>query len=484
MSIFKISHHEISGFAKDQKIPYYVVFISFSLWLVFLILLAFRQLDINGIESTDSYFYLKLAESSFKKQAYTHKVYSPGYSWIISLLLNFGFDLELAGRIVSILFSFLSVIVAFLSMRIFFGDSVAFFGTLSFMFIPQYIYYSVSTLPYTTATFFFWIVFYLSFSSKKNILLSFLSGLLCGYGYVVRPENILGLFLHFVLTRSFISFLFLLLGFFVSSLPYHVLSMQENNIPSILSKFISYYVVPGVQLAPQEALEKAEQISRTAFEFKHYINHLFSNLHLSHKYAIPNLISPISLVFWGLGLGAVLSYWKVLKDGMKPFFWLFIVWVLPIFLVVIVADYMFVQTLITFGAICGNSLRLFNLRKIIFIIIPLISLNAFWAARPFYSDDGKKIYKIAGYWIKQNIGPHKTIFENSPFSSFYADGIWTVFSKNAEIIVITSVDFVYPRNQHLVGLFLSDGNDEFELVQKIKYKNIIAKIFRAKMKKE
>lgn len=468
-------------FESEQKISNYVIAIFFILWFSFLLILAFRQSYINGIESTDSYFYLKLAESSFMGDSYTHRIYSPGYSWIVSLLLNFGIDLEMSGRFVSILFSLLSVFISFLSLRKFFGDASAFFGTLSIMSIPQYIYYSVSTLPYTTATFFFWSVFYLSFFSR-NLFLALLAGLICGYGYVVRPEIILAIPLYIIISRNFKSFILLLLGFFLSSLPYHIVSIQEGNLPSILSKFVSYRI-SGVGVSLQEILEKSEYVSEKAFELKSYIRYFISNIHLSHKYAIPNLISPVSIILFGLGLGAVLRYWGLLRHGMKPFFLLLLVWILPLFSLVIVADYMFVQILITFGAVCGNALRLLDFRKISLILFFSVLLNTFWASRPFYSDDGKKIYKIAGDWIKQNIGSKKIIFENSPFTSFYADGVWTPSPKNSDLVVITSIDFTYPRNLPLIQLFLSEQSEDFELIQKIQYRSVVAKIFKSKINK-
>ncbi|MCS7213901.1 MAG: hypothetical protein NZ927_06780 [Candidatus Calescibacterium sp.] len=460
----------------QYRIPILLIILSFIIWISFLVALALKQKDINGIESTDSYFYLKLAENTYEGKNYTHKVYSPGYSWIVSVLLYFGVDLELAGRIVSATFSILSLIFAFLSFRTI-GNDVAFFGSLSIAFLPQYIYYSTSTLPYSTATFFLWSVFYIAIVSRKSrIILPTIAGLLCGYGYIVRPENILGAILFLLITRNIISFLFFVAGFFLSSLPYHILSAQEGNLPSIISKFI-LYKVPGVGISTQDIEEQTEKIAEQAFSIKNHIRYFLSNIHLSHKYAIPNLVAPISLIIFGIGLGEILRNWRELKNKISPFLFFFLVWIIPIFSLIIVADYILIPILITFGAVCGNFFKHIGRLKTFFLVFIMLSLNIFWSARPFYSDDGRKIYKIAGEWIRQNLGENKTIFENTPITSFYANGIWTISPAKSEVCVLTSSDYFSPRTRSLIPLFISEENEDFKLAQKLKYKNIEAKIF-------
>lgn len=461
---------------------YYILYtLSITFWSLYLLILALKQTSVNGIESTDSYFYLKLAERTYEGVAFTDRIYSPGYSWIVSLLLRFGLDLEIAGRMVSILFSVLSIVVAFLIIRMYFGDLVAFFGCVLIGTIPQYIYYSISTLPYTTASFFLWSVSYLALVSRgRSLIIPLLAGLLGGYGYITRPENITTALVFFFLSRSILGSILFLLGFIVSSTPYHIISLYEGNMPSIISKYISYKA-PYVGIAESDVVKGAKDIFRVLFSFKDYIRTLVSNIHLSHKYAIPNLISPLSLLMFGLGLGMLLKNWSDMRDKLKPFLYIFVLWMIPIFVLVIVADYMFVPVLLVFGAVSGNFFKTFNKnRTAVLFLLFVISLNLFWSARPFYSDDGRRIYRITGQWIKENLGEKLVIFEPHPFASFYADGVWTVSPKKAKVCVLTSLDYTSPRVREMLQIFLSDGDDRFHLVKKLRYGHIEAKVFVSK----
>lgn len=460
---------------EEIRIPSYIKLLAFSLFAVYLFVLALRQSDINGIESTDSYFYLKIAQTSWEGISYTHRIYSPGYSWIISLFLNFFEDVELAGRFVSVIFSILSLVVAFLFIKRYFDDATAFFGTLSIAFIPKYIYYSVSTLPYTTSVFFLWFPLYMVYVGSRGFLFSFLAGILAGYGYIVRPENILSLLIFAFLSKDIRKILFFVSGFFISTLPYHIISIQEGNVPSILSKFIAYKV-PQVGVVPEKVAEKSNVIVGKLLSFKEHIRYFLSNFHLAHKYSIPYLISSSLLVLFGIGLGAVIMNWNENKEKIKPFIIIFLLWIFPIFALVIVADYMFVPVLITFGAISGNFHRLVNRGKYV-LFLAICFLNLFWASRPFYSDDGRKIYRITGRWVAENLGKNRFIFEPFPFATFYADGIWLTSPEKADIIILSSADIFSGRGKNMVMLFLSESDQNYKLVKKFNYRGVISKVF-------
>jgi hypothetical protein len=478
----------------------FILIIFFTSWLGFTILISVKKFSDDAIESTDSYFYLKIAEKSAVGEKFTHPVYSPGYSWFVSILYKTGLDVELAGRITSSIFGFGTLVLTYLfSKEIFLlnlpryeSHILGFLSSSLLSFAPKFVWASSSTLPYTTSTFFFILSCFLSFITRKKIqenkisflAISFLSGAAGGIGYVVRPEIILSLFISAIFTRNFYAILLSLLGFFVSSLPYHILSFNEGNLPSIISKLLLY---KGEKIkTTSEGVKIKIENSGKIFSPKGYLKTFVSNIHLFHKYALPGLLTSSYIFVFGMGFLHIVKHWEKLKDIGKTIFIILTVWFLFNFIIAIVADYFFIPIL---PQICMISslifIELYKNKKAIWLILFFVfSLNIFYSLRPFYKDEGRKLYKIAGKWIAEKETESKIIFEPFPFATFYSGKEWTTTPEKADIWVISSLDHTSARGKPELIILPQDKIRDLgfaEPITEIKYKNNILRVFKPKL---
>ena len=496
-------------------------FLSVYALLVFFVLL--KHHDINGIESTDCYFYLFIAKSGAEGGKLTHPVYSPGYSWIIIPVYKLLGDLELAGRVVSFIFGVMSVFVFFVLMRWFFGDTHALLSSAFLALNPDFVSAEISTLPYSTAFFFFWTSVLFSVWAKDGkvspIFLSFISGVLCGFGYVVRPEIALFIIAHALITRSVMKTISFLLGFFVSSLPYHIITFQEGYLPSFISKFLGYrlpeYSAGEVkEFVEKVAGDKGESMIfiKKLFEIKKYVKTFVSNIHLSHKYGIPNLITASQIFVAGMGFAyLVLWLWssknreesdgkyeerrKKVVEGLSILICAFVSYSVPVFFLVIIADYIllpvFLPLFSTFAGflsiVIGNGYVLVrrNMRYVkmvsVLAFLFMASLNIFYFMRPFYKDEGRKLFKIAGEWIRENLGTGLVIYEPFPFTTFYAGGIWTLNIQRAEIGVFSPINTRTARDV-IYSTLPPEKIEYMELITQISYKGRFLRVFKLKNK--
>jgi hypothetical protein len=469
----------------------------FTIWTLYVLALLIRQNEIYGIETTDSYFYLKIAENSAFRGKFTHPVYSPGYPYFISAMLHLGIETELAGRIISFIFGAGIIILIFIFLKIILvsqnrknheGEVVALFSSVFLATNPKFVWACYSTLPYTTSTFFMWISILLSLiinqserkniSSKKMFLLSALSGFFSGISYVIRPEMLITFFIFIAITRKPKLIIPFILGFTISSLPYHITSYKEGNLPSFLSKLILYRggsLSEGISIS-QDNIEKI-------LTLQGYIKNFIFNFHLSHKYAIPGILTASELIIIGLGISKIL---KESKESAKLSLLIVIIWCLFTFPIAISADYFYIPVLPSISLFGGYGLyQLWDSKnkyaKLGFMAF-FIALNTAVFSQPLYKDEGRKIYKIAGKWIKENFGSESIlIFEPFPFATFYAGGEWTTSPSKAKIWVISSLDYLSSRGKPELMILDMAKIKELsfaEPITEIKYKSIRLRIFK------
>jgi hypothetical protein len=99
--------------------------------------------------------------------------------------------------------------------------------------------------------------------------------------------------------------------------------------------------------------------------------------------------------------------------------------------------------------------------------------------RPFYNDEGRKVFKIAGKWIKENLGEGLVIYEPFPFTTFYAGGIWTMNMSRADIGVFSPINVRNPQDV-LYHALPPEKIEYGELITEISYKGKFVRIFRFK----
>lgn len=469
----------------------------FTIWSLYVVALLIRQNEIYGIETTDSYFYLKIAENSAFKNKFTHPVYSPGYSYFISALIYLGIETELAGRIISFIFGAGIVILTFIFPYLLVAqnrknhemESVALFSSIFLATNPKFVWACYSTLPYTTSTFFMWLSITLSLilmknrgkniSSKKDFLISITCGFLGGISYVVRPEMLIIIFIFLAITKKPKLIFPFLIGYIISSLPYHIISYIEGNPPSFLSKLILY---KGGSLKESSSISHKDKIEKI-LSLQGYIKNFIFNFHLSHKYAIPGIITASELIFIGMGINKIL---KESKESAKLSLLIIIIWCLFTFPIAISADYFYIPVLPSISIFGGYGLLQLwdskNKYAKLAILAFFIALNTAIFSQPLYKDEGRKIYKIAGKWIKENFGSENIlIFEPFPFATFYAGGEWTTSPSKAKIWVISSLDYLSSRGKP--ELMILDMTKIKELsfaepITEINYRGIRLRIFK------
>ncbi len=498
---------------KMKKLINVITFI----WLLILIPLLLKHHKVNGIESTDSYFYLKIAEETLEGK-FTDPVYSPGYPWLIAPLTTIISDVEIAGRIISLIFGALTLIVSGMFLielqRIEIKKNgsenkiyVPIFATLFTAFNPKFIISSISTLPYTTATFFLWATLYLSVRKGKieqnrrsnDIFTSTLAGIMCGAGYIVRPENILAIPMFILIARKIKDVILpLMVGFLIITTPYHIITLREGNLPSIITKFIRYKM-PEMEKVAKEVIVKTKEtdketrgkfikdVIKNLSDIKNYVKQFLSNIHLTHKYVIPNLITSSWLIILGMGIPAFIRRTKIYIASIIS---IIVIWLLPLFPLITLADYMLLPILPALGAVAGHFHLSFEknterepenpyIKKLPHVfIISAVALNLFYSMRPFYKDEGRRIYKIAGQWIRENLGEEQKIFEPSPFATFYAKGIWYIRPDNANILVESSFDFISGRAIPELIILPPEKIEYAKMLTEIRYKGKMIRIFK------
>ena len=201
----------------------------------------------------DGVFYARLGQNlvsgNFKEGLSTY--WSPLYPLLIGLSSLVFPDLEFAGRFVSVLAGALLVIPVYLLIRSYYGRDAATVGALLIVFYPELIYYSTLVLTESTYTLLFVagiLTGRVALSSGKGKLF-FLTGMIFGACYLVRPEAIGFIVLLVIITLSLIFFhdriryrkillnvLTLSFGFILLSLPYLLFLQQETGRWTISEK--------------------------------------------------------------------------------------------------------------------------------------------------------------------------------------------------------------------------------------------------------
>ena len=165
----------------------------FSLTGIAFVLRLYLVLTAKGIDP-DGTVYLMVAKDLVERNYYKafSNVVPPFYPFLTAFLYPITGDLELAGRIVSLILGTLTILpVYFLGKRLF-GESIATFSSVLAVFQPYLAQFSGSVLTESTYTFLIaWGVLagLKGFDSKSKGLM-FLLGLLLGLAYLTRPEGI------------------------------------------------------------------------------------------------------------------------------------------------------------------------------------------------------------------------------------------------------------------------------------------------------
>lgn len=169
---------------------YFFATIAAGCILRFLALLNNPAIEMDGIQ------YAAIAEafSAGRLGEALGNVFPPGYPLLIALIHSVVPDLELAGRLVSLIFGTLLIWLSFsLGRRIMKDDTKALWLSFMVAFHPYLVRYSGEALSESLATFLFTLTlfsFYIAWD-KKSRLFAALSGFCLVLAYLTRPEYLI-----------------------------------------------------------------------------------------------------------------------------------------------------------------------------------------------------------------------------------------------------------------------------------------------------
>lgn len=180
--------------------------------------------------------------------------WSPLYTFLIAIFSLFFNDVEFAGRFVSLIAGTLLVIPAYFLIRDFFGRVPAYLGTILVIFHPMLVRSSMWVMTESLYTLFFTTIVLIGWHTLRRgrKRLFFITGLLFGAAYLIKPEVIafVGLFFFLTLVAKFFrpnltyrllfsGFALLLFGLSLFLVPYVFLIHNKTGDWTISQKFLN-----------------------------------------------------------------------------------------------------------------------------------------------------------------------------------------------------------------------------------------------------
>lgn len=235
---------------------------------LFAFVIRFFLIPSENVISWDGSYYASLGKKiiSGDLSGGISAYWSPLYSFLIGVTSLLFDDLEFAGRFVSLVAGTALIVPVYFLIRDFYGRRSAYLGTILVIVHPMFIRSSfwvmtesLYTLIFTTAVLTGFYALY-----RLKTLNFFITGLLFGLGYLVKPETIGFVGLFFLLTvatkffrrnlhfRSLIrGYIFLLLGFAIFLLPYVAFLHQKTGYWTISKKLTNN--ITSVSLANDDS---------------------------------------------------------------------------------------------------------------------------------------------------------------------------------------------------------------------------------------
>lgn len=408
---------------------------------------------------------------------------SPLYPFFIGIFHLFIENIELAGRLVSVLFGTLLIVpVYFLSKRIY-NKKIAIISSSLVVFYFILIQYSIEVLSESIYTFlitFGVLIGYIALVEQKNILY-LLAGITFGLCYLARAEGIGYIFILILMMgifwlinqkrepkrKLFICSILLILGLFIISTPYLVFFHDQTGHWIVGQK-------GGVSLEYGEAMLSKDPLAREKAlcgltedgtrmkghfflinemekvnKFDYIIHHpkerakvYVINAGTEYYSTIPSIFPPLLILLIGVGLfrrewtrerfkkeiymASVVVYPLLLYplSHIEP---RYLVPILPIAIIWSANGITELQNWLDQNTadlkIDWLKQRLI-FKNIVFVII-LLSLISMTALIPFhYYSDQPTEHKEAGLWMKENVPKNPVIMAKRPYIAFYAEGTY------------------------------------------------------------
>lgn len=383
------------------------------LYLILLVGLLLRVFDmVNAvIIERDGIAYARMGEN-FARGAFREalsSVFSPFYPLVIALFHLLIPDIELAGRIVSLVFGVLLIYVCFLFLKRLLDDKKALVGAFFVAIHPYLVRYSAQVLSESLATFLFAATIYLFYKGwlERDVKAIGLSGFFLALTYLTRPEYLIfyvPLVLILVQQKRFRHIVPLVLSFVVFAFLYALYMRVETGMwmltkKALLNPFVSLPVFFGnVPIVVVHLLEaffppfvillflgfKKMNASYRNLALSVVVFHVVSLAYISHstkRYSVEFV--PVLMPFAVQGLDVVREYCKKFRFRKTLYY---AVWVL------VIASSLF------------HGLAIMH--------------------------RGKALHKEAGLFMR-SFDKGSTIASTRPYVSFYAGGKWVHISVDS-----------------------------------------------------
>jgi hypothetical protein len=168
-------------------------------WIVFILLGSALGVRLYMVFHTylitnDAMLYIRMAKliSEGETSAAFGMLFFNLYPLLIAAFQKVFLDWELSGQLVSAVFGMLTLFPFYLLVRSLFGRSVAFISSILFVFHPYLVRFSAEVIRGPTFWFFFVTTLWVGWEaiSRKRAWLFFLTSLLGGASFLLRPEGI------------------------------------------------------------------------------------------------------------------------------------------------------------------------------------------------------------------------------------------------------------------------------------------------------
>ena len=251
-------------------------------------LIRFLLISQDSVIEFDGVYYATLGERIISGDFYggISAYWSPLYCFFIGISSPFFQNSESAGRFVSIVAGTLLIIPVYFLIRDFFGQLPAYFGTILVVIHPMLIRSSLSVMTEPVYTLIFTTIMLTGWHAlrKGKALIFFLTGLLFGSAYLIKPEAIGFVGLFFVLTlgakffrpnlafRTLLKgYSLLILGFAIFLLPYVGLLHQKTGRWTISQKLQNNVAIINegeglLKLTDDGQITKRDQLYGDVFE--------------------------------------------------------------------------------------------------------------------------------------------------------------------------------------------------------------------------
>jgi 4-amino-4-deoxy-L-arabinose transferase-like glycosyltransferase len=271
-----------------------------------------------------------------------HPYWSPAYPICVAIVSFVSRNLEISGRVVSILFSVLTLFPFYFFTKDLFSKSCAYVSTILLAVYPPLAFSASLTLAEPELVFFLLMAIWMGWKTIKSqsILYSVITGLFFGFAYLSKPEGVgyfavfLGISGIWVLTghfgkniRKLLVAIIVLISFLITASPYLIYLHQQTGQWTISSKVSANQQFEANAFAdtyfefwslsedntrlPMDAIfhdgnllqsQNRSDGSRGRMNINAVLKKYFTNLYRMLKYEVPQAFSLILFIFFLLGL--------------------------------------------------------------------------------------------------------------------------------------------------------------------------------------